>query len=95
MSDIPHTWVDQSFNESMVLFHNVVEIFDGSQFSIFGESFVNGYVSQSPGGNHRILIHIYDSRFLVMSRAHCLTEEPFCPACVPFNTQHEVQDIAL
>jgi hypothetical protein len=67
MSDIPHPWIDQSFNEPMVLFHNIIEVLDGTEFSSFAQSLICFEFIKCRGIG-RILIHIYDSRRLVMRR---------------------------
>ncbi len=46
------------------------------------------------GGNHRILIYIYDSRLLVMRRLQSFAEEPFCRPCIPLGAEHKVQSVA-
>lgn len=39
MSDIPHSWVDQSFDESVLLFHYIIKVLDRSELSSFTEEF--------------------------------------------------------
>ncbi len=33
-------WIDQSFDESMVLFHNIIKVLDGSEFSSFAQGLI-------------------------------------------------------
>ncbi len=63
-------------------------------FSSFGQSLVF-FKFVDCWGISGILIHIYDSRLLVMGCLQCFTQEALCSSCIPFGTEHEVQGVSF